>query len=83
MLKFENGYIDFNNGFSKCSLEYAIETPKEACKKVKEIFPILKMIVDSYGDNNFRIETVEEVFDAFDVSFEDKAVDYQWFKENE
>lgn len=83
MLKFENGYIDYKNGFSKCLLEYDVETPKEACKKIKEIFPILKMIVDSYGDKDFKIETIEEVFDGFDVSFENTVVDYNWYKENE
>lgn len=83
MLKFENGYVDYRSGFSKCLLEYDVETPKEACDKIKELFPMLKMIVDSYGDSDFRIETVEEVFDAFDVSYDDTVVDCRWFKENE
>ena len=83
MLKFENGYFSFNNGLSKCSLEYALDTKKEACEKIKEVFPLLKMIVDSYGDKDFRIETVEEVFDAFEVSYDGAVVDYEWLKENE
>lgn len=83
MLKLKNGYIDFIKGMSTCTLEYAVDTPKEACKILKNLTPALKIIVNNYKSTEFEINSIKDIFNAFNVTFNNRTVDYIWFKENE